>query len=67
VTSQENAAELEVELNRELELVEASSPPVGTWPATPWAFDPADAGREEVGLRNLIDAAESLARAEEPS
>jgi len=67
MTSQENAAEFELEVNSELELVEASSPPDGGWPAAPWAFDPSDAVREEVGLRNLLGAAESLARAEEPS
>ena len=67
MTSQENAAELELELNRELELAEASSPPDSSWPAPPWAFDPSDTIREEVGLRNLLGAAESLVRADESS
>jgi hypothetical protein len=67
VTSQENAAELELEVQSELELVEASSPPEGGWPAAPWAFDPSDGVREEIGLRNLLGAAESLARGEQSS
>jgi hypothetical protein len=61
MTSQESAAELELEVKSELELVESSSPFDGSWPASPWAYDPADAIREEIGLRNLLGAAESLA------
>ena len=67
MTSQENAAELELEVRSELELVETSSPPGGGWPAPPWAFDPSDALREEIGLRNLLAAAESVAEIEQPS
>ena len=67
MTPQENTAELELEVSSELELAEASSPPDGSWPAAPWAFDPADAVREEIGLRNILGAAKSLTNAEEPA
>jgi len=67
VTSQENAAELELEVQSELGLVEASEAPGGGWPAAPWAFDPFDGVREEIGLRNLLGAAESVARGDQPA
>ena len=67
MTSHENAAELEIEVETELELVEASSPADDIGAPSSWAFDPSDVVREEVGLRNLLGAAEALARTEEPS
>jgi hypothetical protein len=65
VTSHENAAELEIEVETELELVEASSPADDIGAPASWTFDPSDVVREEVGLRNLLGAAEALARTEE--
>ena len=67
MTSHENAVELEIEMQTELELVEASSPAEDMGAPSSWAFDPSDVVREEVGLRNLLGAAEALAQAAEPS
>ncbi|WP_344474806.1 hypothetical protein [Nonomuraea monospora] len=53
--------ELEVEVEAEVSLVEASRPgEVAELPVTDWLFDPTDAEREEIGLRGLLDAVEVL-------
>ncbi|GAA4906807.1 hypothetical protein HD597_002992 [Nonomuraea thailandensis] len=53
--------ELEVEVEAELSLVEASRPEeVAGLPVSEWLFDPAEAEREEIGLRGLRDAVEVL-------
>jgi SAM-dependent methyltransferase len=53
--------ELEVEVEAEVALVEASRPEeVAGLPVTEWLFDPTDAEREEIGLRGLLDAVEVL-------
>jgi len=53
------AHELEAEVQVELDLVRSSRPEALGSPAG-WLFDPADAEREEVGLCNLLGAAEAL-------
>ncbi|MGI5205583.1 hypothetical protein ACQEU6_28880 [Spirillospora sp. CA-108201] len=54
--------EFEAEVEAELDLAEASDPArVAAQPASAWLFDPAEAEAEEVGLRNLLGAAEELA------
>ncbi|MFC7041253.1 class I SAM-dependent methyltransferase [Nonomuraea rubra] len=53
--------ELEIEVEAEVSLVEASRPEeVAGLPVTEWLFDPADAEREKIGLRGLLDAVEVL-------
>lgn len=52
--------ELEAEVEAEVRLVESSKPADTTVPPEQWLFDPADVEREEVGLRNLLGAVESL-------
>lgn len=53
--------ELEIEVEAEVTLVEASRPEEAAGlPVTEWLFDPTDAEREEVGLRGLLDAVEVL-------
>ncbi|MFA1545905.1 hypothetical protein [Actinomadura chokoriensis] len=54
--------ELEVEIEAELTLVESSraAQEAAGPPAAEWLFDPTDAERDEVGLRNLLGAAEAL-------
>jgi hypothetical protein len=53
--------ELEVEVGQELNLTESSRPEevVGS-PIAEWPFDPADAEREETGLRGLLGAVKAL-------
>ncbi|MFC6879429.1 MULTISPECIES: hypothetical protein [Actinomadura] len=56
-----NESEFEVEVEAELSLAESSDPErAAELPASEWLFDPADVEREEVGLRNLLGAAEGL-------
>jgi hypothetical protein len=52
--------ELEVEVAAELDLVAASEPAEAGAGAQPWPFDPEDIEREEIGLRNILGAAEAL-------
>lgn len=53
--------ELEVEIEAELALVESSrADEAAGEPAAEWLFDPTDAERDEVGLRNILGAAEAL-------
>jgi hypothetical protein len=53
--------ELELEVEADLFMVESSrSAEVLAQPASEWLFDPTDAEREEVGLRNLLGAVEAL-------
>ncbi|MEU5876448.1 class I SAM-dependent methyltransferase [Spirillospora sp. NPDC047279] len=53
--------EFKAEIEVELSLAEASRPEeVAGLPVAEWPFDPADAEREEIGLRNLMGAAEEL-------
>ncbi|MEU7746080.1 hypothetical protein [Nonomuraea sp. NPDC049158] len=53
--------ELQVEVEEEVTLVETSRPEeAAELPVTEWLFDPADAEREEIGLRGLLDAVEAL-------
>ena len=53
--------ELQIEVEAEVTLVESSHPDeVAELPVTEWLFDPADAEREEIGLRGLLDAVEAL-------
>ncbi len=54
--------DLEGTVREELALAERSQPgeePFGG-PIDEWLFDPADAQREEIGLRNLLGAVEAL-------
>jgi hypothetical protein len=53
--------ELEVEVEAELNLAEASRPEeiIGV-PSSEWPFDPMDVQREEVGLRSLLGAVEAM-------
>lgn len=54
--------ELELNVRAELAMVETSQPEpeaVGV-PIDEWLLDPADAPRDEVGLRNLLGAVEAL-------
>ena len=54
----------ELELNVRAELAEAETSQAereaGAVPVDEWLFDPADAQREEVGLRSLLGAVEAL-------
>ncbi|GAA2118130.1 hypothetical protein [Actinomadura napierensis] len=60
-TGDEFEIEFEVEVQAELSLAESSDPERAAGvPASEWLFDPADVEREEVGLRNLLGAAEEL-------
>ncbi|QKW36740.1 hypothetical protein HUT06_24180 [Actinomadura sp. NAK00032] len=53
--------ELEIEIEEELTLVESSRPEeAAAEPVGDWLFDPTDAERDEVGLRNLLGAVEKL-------
>lgn len=52
---------LEIEVEEELALAEASHPETeAELPVTEWLFDPTDVEREEVGLRNLLGAVEAV-------
>jgi hypothetical protein len=53
--------ELEVEVEAELVLAESSRPEewLGDNPAQ-WPYDPTDVERDEVGLRNILGAANAL-------
>ncbi|WP_141585764.1 hypothetical protein [Actinomadura sp. WMMA1423] len=53
--------EFETEVRAELDLVESSEAErAAGQPVTEWLFDPGDAEREQVELRNLLGAAEEL-------
>lgn len=53
--------ELETEVKAELAMAESSHPSEAAGlPVTEWMFDPTDVEREEVGLRSLLDAVETL-------
>jgi hypothetical protein len=53
--------ELELTVRTELTQAETSQPEEAAGvPIDEWLFDPADAQREEVGLRSLLGAVESL-------
>ena len=53
--------ELEIEVEAEVVQVELSRPEdAAGLPVTEWLFDPADAEREEIGLRGLLAAVEVL-------
>jgi hypothetical protein len=52
-------AGLEVEVDAELTLTEASAPE-DDLPIEQWEFDPLDAEREEVGLQNVLGAVRTL-------
>ncbi|RZU75104.1 hypothetical protein EV384_3628 [Micromonospora kangleipakensis] len=54
--------ELEAEVKAELAMAESSHPEEAIkLPVTEWLFDPADAQRDDVGLRSLLGAVETLA------
>jgi hypothetical protein len=60
--------ELEHNVRAELTLADAGQPEeqaAGT-PIDQWLLDPADAQREEVGLRNLLGAVEALEEGSRP-
>lgn len=60
-TGDEFEIEFEAEVEAELSLAESSDPErAAELPASEWLFDPTDAEREEVELRNLLGAAEAL-------
>ncbi|MCO5967894.1 hypothetical protein [Actinoallomurus soli] len=53
--------ELEVEVEAELRMSRSSRPEEAAGrPLSEWLFDPADAEREDIGLRNLLGAVEEL-------
>lgn len=53
--------ELELDVRAELTEAEASRPEDAAGvPMDEWMFDPADAQREEVGLRSLLGAVEAV-------
>ncbi|NRQ32373.1 hypothetical protein HII36_11055 [Nonomuraea sp. NN258] len=53
--------ELHVEVEAELTAVAASHPEEElSLPVTEWLYDPADAERDEIGLRGILDAIEVL-------
>ncbi|MEU4405600.1 hypothetical protein AB0F88_13810 [Streptosporangium sp. NPDC023963] len=53
--------EFEAEVGEELILAETSHPEEPSdLPVTEWLFDPADAERDEVGLRGILGAVEAL-------
>lgn len=60
----DNAFLHELELNVRAELTEArtsqAEQEAAAVPVEEWLFDPADAQREEVGLRNLLGAVQAL-------
>jgi hypothetical protein len=57
----ESLHELETEVEAELAMAESSHPDEAmSQPVTEWLFDPADAQRDEVGLRSLLGAVEAL-------
>ncbi|MFD0854276.1 hypothetical protein ACFQ07_18705 [Actinomadura adrarensis] len=57
----ELAVELEVEVEAELSLAESSHPrEAAELPPTEWLFDPVDIEREEVELRNILEAVQEL-------
>ncbi|MEV5569849.1 hypothetical protein AB0L06_07360 [Spirillospora sp. NPDC052269] len=59
--------EFEAEIEVELSLTESSDAGwVAGLPVAEWAFDPADAEREEIGLRNLLGAARELEHGSRP-
>ncbi|MBP2706468.1 hypothetical protein JOL79_21905 [Microbispora sp. RL4-1S] len=59
--------ELEVEIEEEVTLVEESRPEdAAALPVTEWLYDPADAEREEIGLRGVLDAVEALEERSRP-
>ncbi|MFI6924521.1 hypothetical protein ACIBIZ_31580 [Nonomuraea spiralis] len=59
--------ELRIEVGIELTEVRRSHPETEMdLPVTDWLFDPADAEREEIGLRGLLDAVEVLEEAARP-
>lgn len=53
--------ELEIEVRAELTLAESSRPEeTAAAPPAEWLFDPTDVERDEIGLRNILGAAEAL-------
>ncbi|MEV6984563.1 hypothetical protein AB0M95_25355 [Sphaerisporangium sp. NPDC051017] len=53
--------EVEIEVEAELTLAEASHPEdAAALPVTGWLFDPTDVERQEIGLRGLLEAVEVL-------
>lgn len=57
----EFAAGLETDVRAELRLAESGDVPAEEGePPTEWAYDPVDAERYEVGLENVLGAAEAL-------
>ena len=52
--------ELEVEVESEIAIVQSSHPEGPDSSPNDWLYDPTDREREEVGLRNMIDAVEAL-------
>ncbi|WP_168444668.1 hypothetical protein [Actinomadura latina] len=53
--------ELEAEIKVELTMVQSSGAEEAAGaPPSEWLFDPADAERDEAGLRNLLGALEAL-------
>ncbi|WP_433465314.1 hypothetical protein [Spirillospora sp. CA-128828] len=53
--------EMEIEVEAEITMVESSRAEEATdRPVSEWLFDPVDAERDEVGLRNLLGAVEAL-------
>lgn len=64
-----NEFEVEFEAEIEVELTLAESSDAGRAAAEPvaeWTFDPADAQREQIGLRNLLGAVEELEHGSRP-
>jgi hypothetical protein len=59
---------LELNVSAELTLAETSQPEQETFsvPIDEWLFDPVDAQREEIGLRNLLGAVEGLEAGSRP-
>ncbi|GAA4557576.1 hypothetical protein [Planotetraspora kaengkrachanensis] len=59
--------ELEIEVEEEVILAESSRPEeAAELPVSEWRFDPADAEREEIGLRGLLGAVEALEEGHRP-
>jgi hypothetical protein len=53
--------DLETEVDAELAMAEASHPEeLYEEPVEEWLFDPTDVERQEVGLRNLLDATKAM-------
>ncbi|MFG2058796.1 hypothetical protein ACGFI9_32720 [Micromonospora sp. NPDC048930] len=60
-TGDNSLHELESVVEAELAMAESSDPAdAAELPVTEWLFDPADAQRDEVGLRSLLGAVEAL-------